>query len=73
MPSMSRPSSTTMLPEGICSFSTLAGTLVLIQAGNVVGLKPSSSTLYPPKTAANPSLAMPDEAGALPGAAACGC
>ena len=34
-----------MLPEEICSFKVLAGTLVVIHAGRVVGLKPSSSTL----------------------------
>lgn len=44
-PSMSAPSSMATLPEEICSFKVLAGTLVVIQAGTMAGLKPSSSTL----------------------------
>lgn len=76
-PSMSAPSSRMMLPEDICSFNTLAGTLVVIHAGSVVGLKPSSSTLYPLSTAENPSFAMPEAdgrplgAGVGDGAAGC--
>ena len=42
---MSTPSSRAMLPEEICSFKALAGMLVVIHAGRVIGLKPSSSTL----------------------------
>ncbi len=82
-PSISRPSSTTMFPEDICSCSTLAGTFVVIHAGSEVGLKPSSSMLCPLRTAANPSLAMAfagapldggaEGAGAGAGACCCGC
>ncbi len=67
-PSISRPSSTTMFPDDICSCSTFAGTLVVIHAGSVIGLKPSSSMLYPLNTVANPSLAMPFAERPLPGA-----
>lgn len=64
-----------MLPEEACSFNTLAGTLVVIHAGSVVGLKPSSSTLYPLSTAENPNFAMPEADDTPPGveAGANGC
>ena len=45
MPSISMPSSKAMEPEDICSCSSMAGTLVLIHAGKVAGLKPNSSML----------------------------
>lgn len=45
MPSMSAPSCIVTLPDEICSLKVLAGMLVVIHAGVMTGLKPSSSTL----------------------------
>lgn len=75
MPSIKAPSCKVTLPEDSCSFRVLTGMFELIHAGAMTGLNPSSSALYPFKTAANPSLAMPvAEAapdGAPPMAGAC--
>lgn len=78
-PSISSPRSTTKFPEAICSLSTCAGTLVVIHAGSVLGLKPSSSGLHPLSAAAKPIFTIPGALAVefmlmpgLAGGAACG-